>query len=126
MFYKKLFVLLILVFIFFPQISFAICPTAEPAKDGVVQLCNPLTGEAENIEIPTLLGKIIKAVLGIVGSLALVMFIYGGVTWMLAAGNAERVTKGKNILIWATIGLVVIFSAYALVTFIFKGIGALP
>jgi len=50
--------------------------------------------------------------------LALVMFIYGGIIWMTSSGNAEQVTKGKNIIIWATIGLVVIFSAYALVNFV--------
>jgi uncharacterized membrane protein YjfL (UPF0719 family) len=68
------------------------------------------------------IGNIITAVLGIVGSLALVMFIFGGLTWMTAAGNTERVTKGKNILIWATIGLIVIFTSYALVEFVIKGI----
>ncbi len=67
-----------------------------------------------------LIGKIINAILGIVGSLALVMFVYGGFMWMLSAGNKERVQRGKDILIWATVGLVVIFSAYALVRFVFQ------
>ena len=85
---------------------------------GTVSLTNPLTGTQTSEGIPTLLGKIISSVLGIVGSLALVMFIYGGVTWMLSVGNQEQVTKGKNILIWATIGIVIIFTAYALVRFV--------
>lgn len=88
------------------------CPTGE------VCLTNPLTGTQSSEGIPVLLGKIISSVLGIIGSLALVMFIYGGVTWMLSAGNQEQVTKGKNILIWATIGIVLIFTAYALVKFV--------
>jgi len=29
---------------------------------------------------------------------------------MTAAGNAEKVEKGKQILVWATIGLIVIFT----------------
>lgn len=74
--------------------------------------------------IPTLIGKVIKGALGIVGSLALVMFIYGGLVWMTSAGNEQRVKTGKDILIWATIGLVIIFTSYALVHFIiFKGLG---
>ena len=117
MFYKKLFILLIFVFIFIPQISFAVCPTAD-STSGTVKLCNPLTGNTTNIEIPILLGKIINSVLGVVGSLALVMFIYGGITWMLSAGNQEQVTKGKNILIWAAVGIVIIFTSYALVKFV--------
>jgi hypothetical protein len=49
------------------------------------------------------IGKIISAVLGVTGSLALVMFIYGGLVWMTAAGASEKITKGKDILLWATI-----------------------
>ena len=70
-----------------------------------------------------LIGRIIKGVLGLVGSLALAMFVYGGFTWMLSAGNSTNVEKGKQILIWATIGLVVIFSAYAMLKFVFEGLG---
>ncbi|MEA3398474.1 MAG: pilin [Patescibacteria group bacterium] len=90
------------------------CPNDMPCIN------NPLGGDTD---INILIGQVINAVLGIVGSLALVMFIYGGFTWMLAAGNNEKVQKGKDILIWATIGLVVIFSAYALVKFVFAGLG---
>ena len=124
---KKVFIFIIVLFSVFLFSNFALAQSGQGGGPGAltpVNLENPLG--LSNPTPQTLLGTIIKAVLGIVGSLALVMFIYGGVTWMLAAGNAERVTKGKNILIWATIGLVVIFSAYALVTFVFKGIGALP
>lgn len=78
-------------------------------------LSNPIPG-VDDPEI--LIGKVINAILGVVGSLALAMFVYGGLMWMLAAGNNERVQKGKAILSWATIGLVVIFSAYALVKFV--------
>ncbi len=99
---------------------------ATQGKTNAVTLPNPLdpTNKDPNASNPNvLIGKIINAVLGIVGSLALIMFIYGGFTWMLAAGNQEKVQKGKDILIWATIGLIVIFSAYALVKFVFTGLG---
>ena len=97
----------------------------DSTSGGTVSLNNPLTGTASSDTVPTLLGKIVLAVMGVVGSIALVMFIYGGFTWMTAAGNAEAVTKGRNIIIWAAIGLIVIFSAYALVNFIiFTGLNA--
>jgi TRAP-type C4-dicarboxylate transport system permease small subunit len=91
------------------------------ANATVVKLSNPL-GTTTSIQI--LIGKVIDAVLGVVGSLALLMFIYGGFTWMTASGNEQSVTKGKNILMWAAVGLVVIFLSYALVKFIIKAIGA--
>jgi hypothetical protein len=85
-----------------------------------VSLDNPIPeiGTDPNV----IIGKVINGVMGLVGSIALVMFIYGGFTWMLAAGSPQRVTKGKDILVWATIGLIVIFSAYGLVNFIFTKI----
>ncbi len=83
-------------------------------------LDNPL-GEG-NTDINVLIGTIINAIMGIVGSLALAMFIYGGFTWMTAAGASEKVQKGKDIIIWATIGLIVIFSSYALVYFILNNV----
>lgn len=78
-----------------------------------------LTNPLGKITTPQLLiGQIINALLGIVGSLALLMFIYGGFIWMTAAGNQERVTKGRNVLMWAIIGLIIIFASYSLVNFI--------
>ena len=116
----KFFLISIFIFILFsPLIAFAEQGAiGGPGVTEPVQLPNPLGTGAEKTNIPTLLGNVVNAILGIVGSLALVMFIYGGIIWMTSSGNAEQVTKGKNIVIWATIGLVVIFSAYALVSFV--------
>jgi len=82
---------------------------------GAVCLDNPLGAD---VTPQTFIGGIIRAILGIVGSLALTLFIYGGFLWMTAAGNAEQVAKGRNTLIWATLGLIIIFSSYALVRFV--------
>ncbi|PIT93804.1 hypothetical protein COU00_02430 [Candidatus Falkowbacteria bacterium CG10_big_fil_rev_8_21_14_0_10_43_11] len=90
-----------------------------------VSLTNPLTNNTSGVDIPTLIGRVINGVLGVVGSLALLMFIYGGLLWMTSAGSDEKVKKGKDILVWATLGLIVIFTSYALVHFIiFQGLGA--
>ena len=93
------------------------CIEIGQAKDtnSPVKLDNPLGTDASPQK---LIGRVINAVLGIVGSLALLMFVYGGITWMTSAGNDEKVKKGKDILIWATIGLVIIFASYSLVNFV--------
>lgn len=84
-----------------------------------VSLTNPIGTS----DVPTLIGKIISAVLGVIGSLALLMVIYGGFTWMLAAGSSEKIKKGRDIIVWAMIGIVIIFTSYALVTFVITSIG---
>ncbi len=101
---KKIIILLFL--------SFLILPIKVDAKD----FPNPL-GQ-ENITPEIVIGNVIKAVLGIVGALALLMFVYGGLLWMTAAGAPERVTKGKDTLMWAALGLVIIFASYVLVKFV--------
>ena len=66
-----------------------------------------------------LAGYIIKAALGVTGSLALAAFVLGGFMWMLSGGSPERVKKGRNTMVWAALGLAVIFFAYSLLNFIF-------
>jgi len=68
--------------------------------------------------IQEIIGRVIQAVLGIVGSIALLMLVIGGFVWMTAAGSAERVKLGKDIIIWSVIGLAVIFAAYAITRFV--------
>lgn len=84
-----------------------------------ITLDNPLG----NVNTPQkLIGQIINSVLGLVGSIALLMFIWGGFQWMTAAGSSEKVEKGKKTLMWAALGMVVIFSSYALVTYVIKNV----
>jgi hypothetical protein len=92
--------------------------TSSTCPPEAVCLDNPL-GNSEAARSPQILiGNIIRSVLGVIGSLALVMFIYGGITWMLSGGSLFKIIRGKRILIWATLGLMIIFSAYALVRFV--------
>lgn len=78
-----------------------------------VDLEGPVSGDMTQI-----ISNIIKFILGLVGVLALIFFIYGGITWITSAGNAEQVKKGKSTLIWAVMGLIICFLAYSLVTFV--------
>jgi hypothetical protein len=81
----------------------------------------PLSPVGE-IDIPTAIGIIIKGILGIVGSLALIIFIYGGFLMLTSHGDTAKIKKGKDSMIWATAGLVVIFGSFIFVSYI---IGAL-
>ncbi len=65
--------------------------------------------------ITTIIGRVISALLGLSGAVALLVFVWSGILMIVAAGNPERIKKAKSSLVWATIGLVVIFTAYTLV-----------
>jgi len=56
--------------------------------------------------------------LGFLGLAAVIMIMYGGFTWMTAAGNEERVTKAKNIIKFSVIGLIITLTSWAFVTFV--------
>lgn len=63
-------------------------------------------------------GSIISLVLSFVGIIFFILIIYAGMMWMLAQGNTEKVSKAKDLIINAVIGLVIVFSAYAITSFI--------
>jgi len=88
---------------------------AENAQ-AVAMLSNPLGTNVTTV--PQLIGQILNYILGFTGAVALVVFIYGGFVWMISGGEKDRIEKGKNALVWATIGLAVIFSSYAMLNFI--------
>jgi len=66
-----------------------------------------------------LAGLVLAAVLSIIGSIALAMFVYGGIMVMTAAGNDERQKKGTQILVWSALGVIIILSAYAFIDLVF-------
>ena len=56
--------------------------------------------------------------LGIIGALALLLFIIGGVTWLTSAGNQNQIATGKRILTGTITGIIIILSAYLIVNLI--------
>ncbi len=69
-----------------------------------------------------LIGNLLAALLGVVGSVALGVFVLGGFYWVSSAGSEEKIKKGKDMILWASLGLAVIFASYAMVTFVIGAI----
>ena len=57
----------------------------------------------------------INGFLMVLGLLFMVLVIYGGFLWMSAQGREEQVTRGKNLIIQAVIGLGIIIGARVIV-----------
>ena len=62
-------------------------------------------------------------VLGIVGSLALLMFIYGGFTFLISAGSSEKIGEARKILIAAVVGLFIVFASFVIIKFVLQSLG---
>lgn len=73
--------------------------------------------------VPKLAERVINGILGVVGAVALLYMVWGGVTWMTSGGNSERIKKGKDTVVWAILGLALIFSSYVIVEFVLEVLG---
>jgi hypothetical protein len=67
--------------------------------------------------------NIVNFILIFLGLIAVIMIIYGGITYVTSAGNNEAIEKAKKIIMYAIIGIVVVLVSFALVNTILGGAG---
>jgi len=72
----------------------------------------------QNDKPEDLINNIVNILLYIVGALSVIMIIVGGLLYATSAGDSGRVTLAKNTIMYAVIGLVVAFLAFAIVNFV--------
>lgn len=68
--------------------------------------------------------KILKFSLTFLGIICVVFIIYGGFLYITSAGEEDHAKKGKTIIIYCIIGLVIIFASFAIVNSVLGGISA--
>lgn len=66
---------------------------------------------------------VINILLYIIGIIAVIMLIFGGIKYATSAGDSNKVTSAKNTIMYAIVGLVIAVFAYALVNWVLKGLG---
>ena len=54
---------------------------------------------------------------------ALVAFVYGGFLMVFSFGESSKVQQGKDVMVAAVIGIMIVFSAYLIVSFILNALG---
>lgn len=74
-----------------------------------------LTPNNTDSTVGELVVRVITYVLPIVGAIALAMIIYGGVLLITSSGDPEKLTKAKQTLLWAIIGIIIVVLSYAIV-----------
>ncbi len=94
------------------------------AADSLNQGLSQTAGEkgagynTKDIKLETAVMKVISYVLGLIGVILVALIVYAGFTWMTAAGNEEKVSKAKDIMIASAIGLFIILLSYGIASFI--------
>ncbi len=62
--------------------------------------------------------QISSILLFIIGAVAVIMLIIGGLRYVISAGDASKVQGAKNTILYALVGIVVAILAYAAVNFV--------
>lgn len=80
-----------------------------------------------NYSITGMLGvaiNAIKIIWGLSGSLALLMFVWGGFQWLTSGGEEDPIKKGRDTLINASIGIILIFGSWTAINYGLLQLGA--
>lgn len=82
------------------------------------------TGVPETLfgEEDSIFTTIVNVLLFIIGAICVIMLIWGGIRYTTSAGNAASVTAAKNTIMYAIIGLVIAFLAFAIVNWVLGAI----
>ena len=83
------------------------------AAKNASKLVNAQPGR-ETVGVQSYVGKVINIFLSLLGTIAIVLIVYAGFLWMTAGGNEESLTKAKDLLLNAVIGLAIILTAYSI------------
>ena len=105
---------------------------SQPSVSAANPLCSQ-SGVSEEVlrangcktDSPDLENVVVNIINGVVGALALVAVIFivvGGVNYMTSTGDAGKIQKAKNTILYAAIGLVICVLAFAIVNFVIANI----
>lgn len=66
---------------------------------------------------------VVNILLFIIGAISVIMLIYGGIRYTTSGGNAASVTAAKNTIMYAIIGLIIAFLAFAIINWVLVEVG---
>ena len=98
---------------------YAADPPAEPTNvnksvtDGL-----KATGASNGKKLEGNIKLVVNVLLFLLGAIAVLMIIIGGIRYVLSNGESSQVTAAKNTIMYAVIGLIVALLAYAIVNFV--------
>ncbi len=100
------------------SVSAVACDPSKPTL-ATGQECGKTAGTNNKLfDKDSIFTTIMNVILFTVGSVAVLMLIYGGVRYTISGGDEKAVTSAKNIILYAVIGIVVAVMAYAIVNFV--------
>jgi cbb3-type cytochrome oxidase subunit 3 len=102
-------------------VIFFIAPSVlafDPAKTGLTDTAETAGFDTSKTDLAVIIGTIIQVLLGLIGTVFLIITIYGGAMYMFPGGKEDNTKKGRAMIINGAIGMLIIALAYALSTFV--------
>ncbi len=100
------------------------CGSASGGINAGVNCANPGPSVPQNLfqGSNNVFTTVVNVLLFIIGAISVIMLIYGGIRYTLSGGNSANVTAAKNTIMYAIIGLIVAFLAFAVVNWLLGAI----
>jgi glucose uptake protein GlcU len=96
---------------------------AEPIKNAY-QACegstSPVCASADDSQVNSLIKTLVNTLLFVLGAIAVIMIVVGGIRYTTSNGDSSAITSAKNTILYSVVGLVVAMSAYAIVNFVIE------
>ena len=102
---------------FFAEVGDTKKPGTNPGQTGIDIVGTNNADDFDNMVI-----NILNGVIGVLGLVCVVVIIIGGVNYMTSSGDAGKVKKAKDTILYGLIGLVVCVLAFAMVNFVISNI----
>ena len=99
---------------------YGVCDDIEDEDMKKVAGCNEPTGK--NKDVVGIVQSGVNVVISLVGMLAVFSIIYGGFTYITAQSDPAKIKRGKDMVVYAVVALVVAFLAYGIVIFVTKNL----
>jgi len=99
-----------------PQMAYA--SPASDVQKGIDATGNAGTCDGHECTLGDSIKAITNVLLFIIGAVAVIMIILGGIRYTTSNGDASQVTAAKNTILYSVIGLVVALLAFVIVDFV--------
>jgi len=107
-----------------PEPCCCIIPPSPPSPHGLIPCGGAGQPECSLEQISILIGNIINFLLLLAGGVAVLMLIIGGIYFLIAGADPEKIEMGKKVITAVIIALLIIFLAKVLLNAFLTAIGA--
>ena len=87
------------------------------AKDGLPDTVGETVAQRSG-DLKGTVTTILNSIIGVLSLICVIVIIIGGVTYMTSQGDAGKVKKGKDTILYGIIGLIICVLAFAIVNFV--------